>query len=140
MRRALLAFATFLLVPAALAREPASSPGDHRGPPPRLSEVLSDNADTIGLDADTLAALEDLIAAQEPAIEALHDQARAAREAGDDTTARAAFQQANQAQHALMDQVEAQLTEDQDQALHELLPPPPREGGCPPGEGRQGGR
>ncbi|MCB9780368.1 MAG: hypothetical protein H6742_17520 [Alphaproteobacteria bacterium] len=111
--------------------------GGRRGPPPPLSELLADNAAELGLSAESLAEVEDILTSEEPAIRSLHEEARAAKEAGDEAAARAAMQAAHDAQRMLMEEVEAVLTEDELASLRTLLPPPPRmHGPGQDGEGR----
>lgn len=135
-RLPLAALALVLLAGPALAR-PGGDHGGERvgpghGPPPPLSEILAENADEIGLDDATLDQLMALLEAREPELKALHEELRAARQAGEapDESLR---ERMRTSQQALMGEVEALLDADELEALRQLLPPPPGKGGRGPG-------
>jgi flagellar biosynthesis/type III secretory pathway protein FliH len=132
MNRYVFALALLLSVPA------LASPPDRGERPPPPDQIILDSAEDLGIDDATLAEIEALFAAQRPAMEAAHAAARAAMESGDEAGGRAAMEAAHEEGRAVMDAVMAMLTEEQRDALAEILPPPPS--GPGQGQGQRPGR
>lgn len=115
-----------LLVTLSLAA-PGEGPcaDGERPPPPHV--LLIESADALGLDAETVAAIEAIAEEARPEMEALHQALERADEAGRE----AAREAMHETGHAVMEDILAQLTEEQRAAAMEILPPPPGEGPGP---------
>lgn len=117
-----LALLAALAVSGVAAADPAcEGGGPHHGPRP--PEIIAENAARLGIDDATADEIQSIFDAAEPELRALHD---AAREAAPEDR-EAAIEALHSREKEVMDEATALLSEDQLEALKELLPPPPRE-------------
>lgn len=121
-----LALALALLSPASVFAGPpdtGSAPGEHRRHRGghRFYEVISQNADKLGITPATLAQIKAAFEAARPEAERLHQQMRLAHESGDQAKIEAA-RTAKKAHHeAMRAKIDGMLTEKQRAAIKELV-------------------
>ena len=125
-------FLLFMAILSAAQASPGAPDGAGQRPPPP-HEILLETAADLGVDSETLADIEALFEADRPRMEAAHEAARAAQDAGDAAGAEAILAAAHEEGRAVMEAALALLSPEQQEALKAQLPPPPP----PPSSGRR---
>jgi hypothetical protein len=133
MRTRMMILASLLLAPLAMAQpggdRPCGPEGEGDRQPPH--ELIFENADELGIDQPTLDAMADIFEANRPEMEALHEAIRDA----DEADRQALIEELHELGRGTMDEAMALLSPEQQDAVKELLPPPPGgPDGGPPGE------
>lgn len=113
---------SFFVLATLISMQAMAAPGERGDRPDPPHVVIAQNADALGIDEATLFDIQETVDAARPAMEALHETARANR--GDEASREAL----HTARRELMQDIMFLLTPEQQDAVRDLLPRPPRGG------------